>query len=110
MYCMGGMSGSDYTFRTDFIALVLRHWTFFLILKAHHLGFSRNVLPPLESKLLVMRKRIGEAMKMVYRTCQLQKHGIGTNRSGATQYSVQRFMVFSLSYIILTLHWHYFLN
>jgi hypothetical protein len=38
----------------------------FLILKATISYFEKNILPPLEPKLLVMWERIGEALKVVY--------------------------------------------
>ncbi len=39
---------------------------FFQFLRATNLNFAKNVLPPLEPKLLVMWERIGEALKVVY--------------------------------------------
>jgi hypothetical protein len=38
----------------------------FIILMGHHLGFCKNVFPPLESKLLVMCERIGAPLKIVF--------------------------------------------
>jgi hypothetical protein len=55
------------------IALVLEHWIFFFILKGQHLGFAKNVLPPLEPKLLVMWERIVEGQKIMYSTYQCAK-------------------------------------
>ncbi len=47
--------------------LVLQHWgvgqVFYF--KGHHLGFCRNVLPPLEPKLLVFLEKIGEELQIV---------------------------------------------
>jgi hypothetical protein len=47
------------------------------------LDFAKNVLPPLEPKLLVMWERIGEALKIVYSAYQFEKHDISANRSTA---------------------------
>jgi hypothetical protein len=48
------------------IALVLGCRAFFFNFKrATILNFAKNVLPPLDPKLLVMWERIGEALKMV---------------------------------------------
>jgi hypothetical protein len=38
----------------------------FFILQGLHLDFAKNILPPLEPKLLVMWERIGEVLKVVY--------------------------------------------
>jgi hypothetical protein len=37
------------------------------------LNFAKNILPPLEHKLLVMRERIGEALKVVYGAYQFSE-------------------------------------
>jgi hypothetical protein len=52
-------------YKSTGIALVLGRWPFFLILKGHHLGFYKNVLTPLEPKLLVMLGRIVK-LQIVY--------------------------------------------
>jgi hypothetical protein len=49
--------------------LVVGHWTFYLTFKGPHLGFYKNVLPPLE----VMWERIGEALRMVFSADQFGK-------------------------------------
>jgi predicted GNAT family acetyltransferase len=63
-------------------ASVLGRSPLFLILKGHHLGYYRNVLPPFELKLLVMWETIGEALRCKAST-NFQKHGISANRSGS---------------------------
>jgi hypothetical protein len=52
---------------------VLGRWAFFLILKGNHCDLQKNVLPPLEPKLLVMWEKIGGVLKMVYSTYQFTK-------------------------------------
>jgi hypothetical protein len=48
------------------IALVLERWIFFFNFKGPPSWISqKNVLPPLEPKLLVIWERIGEALKVV---------------------------------------------
>jgi hypothetical protein len=57
-YCLAKTKVGRNWYQSTGIALVLGRWTFFLILKGHHLGFYKNNLPPLEYKLLVMLGRI----------------------------------------------------
>jgi hypothetical protein len=45
------------------IALVLGAGHSFLILKEYHQGYKKNILPPLEPKLLVMLGRIVKRSK-----------------------------------------------
>jgi hypothetical protein len=53
------------------IALVLGRWTFFLILKGHHLVFYQKSFVPLEPKLLVMLGRIVKRCKLCMKYCTL---------------------------------------
>ncbi len=56
------------------IVLVLGCWIYFsLILRATILDFAKTVLPPLETKFLVMCERIGEALNAICSASQSVK-------------------------------------